>query len=47
MINALSIAQLQSDWCNLSDLDLAAAVLRLNQSGISTRQVAARLHLSE
>jgi hypothetical protein len=47
MINISSIAQLQSDWFRFSYLDRASSVLRLNQSGISTHQVAAQLHLSE
>ena len=47
MINVPSIAQLQSDWFKFSDLDRAAAVLRLNQSGISIRKIASQLHLSE
>jgi hypothetical protein len=42
-----SIAQLQSDWFGFSDLDRASAILAIKQTGISTRKVAAELHLSE
>jgi hypothetical protein len=47
MTNSPSIAQLQSDWFGFSDLDRARAVLAIKQTGISTRQVAAQLRLSE
>ncbi len=47
MINIPAIAQLQSDWFRFSDLDRASAVLRLKQSGISIRGVAAQLQFSE
>ena len=47
MSNTLSIAQLQSDWFKLSDLDRARAVLTIHQSGISIRKIAAQLQLSE
>jgi hypothetical protein len=47
MINAPAIAQLQSDWFKLSDLDRASAVLNIKQSGISIRKVADQLQLSE
>jgi hypothetical protein len=47
MENIPSIAQLQSDWLGFSDLDRAGAVLAINHTGISTRKIAAQLHLSE
>ncbi len=47
MTNTRSIAQLQSDWFGLSDLDRARAVLAINQAGISIRKIAKQLHLSE
>ena len=47
MTNTPSVAQLQSDWFKLSDLDRARAVLTINQSGISIRKVATQLRLSE
>jgi hypothetical protein len=47
MTNTPSIVQLQSDWFSFSDLDRARAVLAINKTGISTRKVAAHLHLSE
>ncbi len=47
MTNTPSIAQLQSDWFKFSDLERAGAVLAINQTGISTRKIAAHLHFSE
>ena len=47
MTNTSSITQLQSDWFKFSDLDRASAVQSIKQSGISTRKIAAQLHLSE
>ena len=47
MTNIPAIAQLQSDWFRFSDLDRASAVLAINQTGTSTRKVAAQLQLSE
>jgi hypothetical protein len=47
MINTAAIAQLQASWFKFSDLDRASAVLAIKQTGISTRKIAAELHLSE
>ncbi|MFZ1085603.1 MAG: hypothetical protein WAN35_11620 [Terracidiphilus sp.] len=42
-----AVVDLQSQWHSLHDLDRAAAVLALTKSGISARNLADRLHLSE
>jgi hypothetical protein len=42
-----AIAALQSQWHTLHDLDRAKAVLAINKSGVSTREIALHLHLSE
>jgi hypothetical protein len=41
------IKKLQNDWFRLHDLDRAQAVSDIRQSGISIRQIAAQLQLSE
>jgi len=47
MKNTPSIAQLQLDWTNLHDLDRAATVRSLNESGLSIRKIASSLNKSE
>ena len=44
---SFSVADLQSQWHKLPDLDRARAVYEIKQSGVSTRQIALQLHLSE
>jgi len=42
-----AVAKLQSGWHSLPDLDRARAVHAIKQSGISTREIALQLHVSE
>jgi len=42
-----AVADLQSQWHTLPDLDRAKAVLAIKQSGISTRQIAQHLDCSD
>ena len=42
-----AVAQLQSEWHSLRDLDRARAVDAIKHSGVSTRQIALQLHVSE
>ena len=42
-----AVAKLQSEWHSLPDLDRARAVFAIKQSGVSTRQIALQLNVSE
>src|ERR1035437_10183374 len=42
-----AVAKLQSGWHPPPDLDRARAVHAIKQSGVSTRQIALQLHVSE
>jgi hypothetical protein len=42
-----SIAKLQSEWHSLPDLDRARAIYAVQQSGVSTREIALQLNVSE
>src|ERR1035437_2381000 len=42
-----AVAKLQSEWHSLPDLDRARAVHAIKQSGVSTRQIALHLNVSE
>ena len=46
-ISSSAVADLQAHWFKLSDLDRARAVFSIKQSGISIRNIARQLHLSE
>ena len=42
-----AVADLQARWFKLSDLDRARAVFSIKQTGVSIRNIASQLHLSE